>query len=96
MNAESSPSVFIIDDDAGVRASIQGLLKSVGLRSETFATRQEFLRSERSEGPSCLVLDVRLPGVSVLDFQRELTEAGVQIPIVGTGYGDFPIVRFRP
>ena len=96
MNAESSPSVFIIDDDAGVRASIQGLLKSVGLRSETFATRQEFLRSERSEGPSCLVLDVRLPGVSVLDFQGELTEAGVQIPIVGTGYGDFPIVRFRP
>ena len=96
MSAESSPSVFIIDDDAGVRAAIQGLLKSVGLRSEAFATPQEFLRSKHPEGPSCLVLDVRLPGVSGLDFQRELTEAGVQIPIVGTGYGDFPIVRFRP
>jgi FixJ family two-component response regulator len=64
MNAADCPSVFIIDDDAGVRAAIQGLLKSVGLRSEAFATPQEFLRSKRSEGPSCLVLDVRLPGVS--------------------------------
>jgi FixJ family two-component response regulator len=92
MNAESSPSVFIIDDDAGVRAAIQGLLKSVGLRSEAFATPQEFLRSQHLEGPSCLVLDVRLPGVSGLDFQRELTEAGVQIPIIFiTGYGDIPM-----
>jgi len=92
MNAADSPSVFIIDDDAGVRAAIQGLLKSVGLRSEAFATPQEFLRSKRSEGPSCLVLDVRLPGVSGLDFQRELTEAGVQIPIIFiTGYGDIPM-----
>jgi len=92
MNAESSPSVFIIDDDAGVRAAIQGLLKSVGLRSEAFATPQEFLRSKHPEGPSCLVLDVRLPGVSGLDFQRELTEAGVQIPIIFiTGYGDIPM-----
>jgi FixJ family two-component response regulator len=92
MNAESRPSVFIIDDDAGVRAAIQGLLKSVGLRSEAFATPQEFLRSKRSEGPSCLVLDVRLPGVSGLDFQRELIEASVQIPIIFiTGYGDIPM-----
>ena len=92
MNAESSPSVFIIDDDAGVRAAIQGLLKSVGLRSEAFATPQEFLRSKRSEGPSCLVLDVRLPGVSGLDFQWELIEASVQIPIIFiTGYGDIPM-----
>jgi len=92
MSAESSPSVFIIDDDAGVRAAIQGLLKSVGLRSEAFATPQEFLRRKRSEGPSCLVLDVRLPGVSGLDFQRQLTEAGVQIPIIFiTGYGDIPM-----
>src|SRR6516164_6544846 len=92
MNAESSPSVFIIDDDAGVRAAIQGLLKSVGLRSEAFATPQEFLRGKHPEGPSCLVLDVRLPGVSGLDFQRELTEAGVQIPIIFiTGYGDIPM-----
>src|SRR6516162_1583328 len=92
MSAEGSPSVFIIDDDAGVRAAIQGLLKSVGLRSEAFATPQEFLRSKHPEGPSCLVLDVRLPGVSGLDFQRELTEAGVQIPIIFiTGYGDIPM-----
>jgi FixJ family two-component response regulator len=92
MNPESSPSVFIIDDDAGVRAAIQGLLKSVGLRSDAFATPQEFLRSKHSEGPSCLVLDVRLPGVSGLEFQRELTEAGVQIPIIFiTGYGDIPM-----
>ena len=92
MNAESRPSVFIIDDDAGVRAAIQGLLKSVGLRSEAFATPQEFLRSKRSEGPSCLILDVRLPGVSGLEFQRQLTEAGVQTPIIFiTGYGDIPM-----
>jgi FixJ family two-component response regulator len=92
VNAESSPSVFIIDDDAGVRVAIQGLLKSVGLRSEAFATPQEFLRSKHSEGPSCLVLDVRLPGVSGLEFQRELTEAGIQIPVIFiTGYGDIPM-----
>ena len=92
MNAESGPTVFIIDDDAGVRAAIQGLLKSVGLRSEAFATPQEFLRSKRSEGPSCLILDVRLPGVSGLEFQRQLTEAGVQTPIIFiTGYGDIPM-----
>jgi FixJ family two-component response regulator len=92
MNAASSPSVFVIDDDAGVRAAIQGLLKSVGLRSEAFATPQEFLRSKHSDGPSCLVLDVRLPGVSGLEFQRKLTEAGVQIPIIFiTGYGDIPM-----
>ena len=92
MNAESSPTVFIIDDDAGVRAAIQGLLKSVGLRSEAFATPQEFLRSKRSEGPSCLILDVRLPGVSGLEFQRQLAEAGVHTPIIFiTGYGDIPM-----
>jgi FixJ family two-component response regulator len=92
MNAAGSPCVFIIDDDASVRASIQGLLKSVGLRSEAFASPQDFLRSTRVDGPSCLVLDVRLPGVSGLDFQQKLTETGVQIPIVFiTGYGDIPM-----
>jgi len=92
MNAEGSPSVFIIDDDAGVRAAIQGLLKSVGLRSEAFASPKEFLRGKRPDGPACLVLDVRLRGASGLDFQRELTEAGVQIPIIFiTGYGDIPM-----
>jgi FixJ family two-component response regulator len=84
--------VFVIDDDAGVRASIQGLLKSVGLRSETFGTAQDFLRSKRQDGPSCLVLDVRLPGVNGLDFQRQLADAGVQIPIIFvTGHGDIPM-----
>src|SRR5258708_158494 len=86
------PIVFVIDDDAGVRASIQGLLKSVGLRSESFGTTQEFLRSKRPDGPSCLVLDVRLPGVNGLDFQRELADAGVQIPIIFiTGHADIPM-----
>jgi len=92
MNAENSPSVFIIDDDPGVCAAIQGLLKSVGLGSEAYATANEFLQRKRSDGPSCLVLDVRLPGVSGLDLQRKLAETGVQIPIIFiTGYGDVPM-----
>ena len=92
MNAESSPSVFIIDDDAGVRASIQGLLKSVGLRSEAFATPNEFLQRNRSDSPGCLVLDVTLPGISRLDFQEKLAESGIQIPIIFiSGYGDVPM-----
>jgi FixJ family two-component response regulator len=92
MTSAGDAMVFIIDDDAGVRAAIQGLLKSVGLRSEAFATPDEFLRRARSQGPSCLVLDVRLPGISGLDFQRQLTEAGVQIPIIFiTGHGDIPM-----
>ncbi len=92
MTATTAPTVFVIDDDALVRAAIQGMLKSVGLRSETFGTTQEFLRSQRPDGPSCLVLDVRLPGVNGLDFQRELAEAGVRIPIIFiTGHGDIPM-----
>ena len=92
MTAAAAAIVFIIDDDAGVRASIQGLLKSVGLPSESFGTPQEFLRRNRPDGPSCLVLDVRLPGVSGLDFQHELAEAGVRIPIIFiTGHGDIPM-----
>jgi FixJ family two-component response regulator len=84
--------VLVIDDDAAVRAAIQGLLKSVGLRSEAFGTAQEFLRSNRPDGPSCLVLDVRLPGISGLDFQRKLADAGVRIPIIFiTGHGDIPM-----
>jgi FixJ family two-component response regulator len=87
-----APLVFVIDDDAGMRAAIQGLLKSVGLGSEAFGTAQEFLRSKRPDTPSCLVLDVRLPGVSGLDFQRRLTDSGVRIPIVFiTGHGDIPM-----
>jgi FixJ family two-component response regulator len=88
----NSPTVFVIDDDDLVRAAIQGMLKSVGLRSETFGAAQEFLRSKLPDGPSCLVLDVRLPGVNGLDFQHELTEAGIRIPIIFiTGHGDIPM-----
>jgi FixJ family two-component response regulator len=92
MTSAGAPTVFVIDDDAGMRASIQGLLKSAGLRSESFGTAEEFLRSKKPDGPSCLVLDVNLPGVNGLDFQRELADAGVQIPIVFiTGHGDIPM-----
>jgi FixJ family two-component response regulator len=92
MTPAGTATVFVIDDDAAVRASIQGLLKSVGLRSESFGTAQEFLRSKRPDGPSCLVLDVRLPGVNGLDFQRELADGGFRIPIIFiTGHGDIPM-----
>jgi FixJ family two-component response regulator len=92
MTAAGAPTVFIIDDDAGIRAAIQGLLKSVGLRSESFAKPQDFLRSGRPDGPSCLVLDVKLPGINGLEFQQELAHAGVLIPIIFiTGHGDIPM-----
>ena len=85
-------TVFIIDDDPLVRTSIAGLLKSVGLRSEIFGTAQEFLDGKRPEGHSCLVLDVRLPGMNGLDFQRALADKGVLIPIIFiTGHGDIPM-----
>jgi FixJ family two-component response regulator len=92
MTLAGAATVFVIDDDAAVRAAIQGLLKSVGLRSESFGTAQEFLRSKRPDGPSCLVLDVRLPGINGLDFQRELADEGFRIPIIFiTGHGDIPM-----
>jgi FixJ family two-component response regulator len=92
MTPADTPTVSIVDDDELVRASIQGMLKSVGLRSEAFATPQEFLRSRQSDGPSCLILDVQLPGLSGLDFQKALADAGFQIPIIFiTGYGDIPM-----
>ena len=92
MKPADDATVFIIDDDAHVRASIQDLLESVGLRSKSFGTAEEFLQSKRPDGPSCLVLDVRLPGVNGLDFQRRLADAGIQIPIIFiTGYGDIPM-----
>jgi FixJ family two-component response regulator len=88
----SAPTVFVVDDDDSVRAAIQGMLKSVGLRSEVFGSAQEFLRSKPHDGPSCLVLDVRLPGVSGLEVQRELATAGVRIPIIFiSGHGDIPM-----
>jgi FixJ family two-component response regulator len=92
MTTEAGPTVFVIDDDDLVRSAIQGMLKSVGLKSQTFATAQDFLRSQRPDGPSCLVLDVRLPGVNGLDFQRQLADAGLRIPIIFiTGHGDIPM-----
>jgi FixJ family two-component response regulator len=92
MNRADAPTVFVIDDDTGVRVSIQGLLKSASLQSASFRTAEEFLRSKPLDGPSCLVLDVSLPGVNGLDLQRELADAGVRIPIVFiTGHGDIPM-----
>ena len=92
MTPAGAPTVFVIDDDDLVRAAIKGMLKSVGLHSETFGTAQEFLRGKRPDGPSCLVLDVRLPGVNGLDFQRQLVDAGLRIPIIFiTGHGDIPM-----
>ena len=92
MTAPGAPTVFVIDDDSLVRASIQGLLKSVSLRSEAFATAREFLHSKRPDGPSCLILDVRLPGINGLDFQRELADADILIPIIFiTGHADIPM-----
>lgn len=92
MNIEDLATVFIIDDDASVRASIQDLVESVGLHAESFATAQEFLSSQPRTGSSCLVLDVRLPGISGLDLQHDLRRAGVRIPIIFiTGHADIPM-----
>jgi FixJ family two-component response regulator len=92
MKAAAVPTVFIIDDDRGMRQAIQDLVESVGLRAESFATGQEFLNKRRTSDPSCLVLDVRLPQMSGLDFQHRLTEIGMQIPIIFiTAHGDIPM-----
>lgn len=91
MNTEEA-CVYIVDDDDLVRESIQGLLKWAGLRSEAFATPGDFLRSRRPDRASCLVLDVHLPGMSGLEFQKKLIEEGVGIPIIFiTGRGDIPM-----
>jgi FixJ family two-component response regulator len=92
MKTAGIPTVFIIDDDRGMRQAIQDLVESVGLRAEAFATGQDFLRKQLGGNPSCLVLDVRLPQLSGLDFQRHLAETGVQIPIIFiTAHGDIPM-----
>jgi FixJ family two-component response regulator len=89
MKSVAVPTVFIVDDDRGVRQAIQDLVESVGLRAEAFATAQEFLNRKRSADPSCLVLDVRLPQMSGLDFQRKLADLGLPIPIIFiTAHGD--------
>jgi len=84
--------VFVVDDDVGTRESLKNLIRSVGLRAETFASAQDFLRSTRPDVPSCLVLDVRLPGLSGLDLQKRMAEVELSIPIVFiSGHGDIPM-----
>jgi FixJ family two-component response regulator len=92
MTSSDQPTVLIIDDDLRMREAMQRLLKTVGLHFESFATPQDFLGHKLPDGPSCLVLDVRLPGMSGLDLQSKLIEAGVQIPIIFiSGHGDIPM-----
>lgn len=92
MSTQDLPTVFIVDDDKDVRESLQELLESVGLHSKSFGTAQEFLSSPRGDGPSCLVLDVRLPGISGLDLQHELKRGKVSIPIIFlTAHADVPM-----
>jgi FixJ family two-component response regulator len=89
---ETDAMVFVVDDDAPMRESLKNLIRSVGLRAELFASAQEFLRSKRPDVPGCLVLDVRLPGLSGLDLQRRTSQAGLEIPIIFiTGHGDIPM-----
>jgi len=92
MKPAAVPTVFIVDDDSGMRQAVQDLVESVGLRAESFSTGEEFLKRQRATDPSCLVLDVRLPQMSGLDFQRQLAEIGVEIPIIFiTAHGDIPM-----
>jgi len=89
---EANPTVLVIDDDGALRESLGRLLRSVGLGAQLFASVPEFLKSKLPDGATCLVLDVRLPGRSGLDFQRELAAANVQVPIIFmTGHGDIPM-----
>jgi FixJ family two-component response regulator len=89
---ETEATVFIVDDDAQVRESLKDLIRSVGLRVELFASAQEFLRGQHPDAPTCLVLDVRMPGLSGLDLQKQASEAGLEIPIIFiTGHGDIPM-----
>jgi len=92
MTPANTATVFVVDDDASIRASIQGLLKSAGLRSEGFETAEKFLERKPLDGPSCLILDVSLPEVSGIVFQQQLNKAGIHIPIIFvTGHGDIPM-----
>ena len=89
---EAHAIVFVVDDDEPMRKSLQNLIGSVGLRVEAFASAPEFLRSKLTDVPGCLVLDVRLPGLSGLDLQKRMVEAGIEIPIIFiTGHGDIPM-----
>ncbi|HUC52375.1 MAG TPA: response regulator transcription factor [Xanthobacteraceae bacterium] len=89
---ELGPAVFVVDDDASVREALDSLFRSIGLQATTFGSAAEFLQHKLPDTPSCLVLDVRLPGLSGLDFQAELAAAGLHIPIIFmTGHGDIPM-----
>ena len=89
---EADPIVFVVDDDPLIRDGLRSLIKSVGLHVETFGSSREFMQRRPSDAPGCLVLDVRLPGLSGLDLQRELNESNFQIPIIFmTGHGDIPM-----
>src|SRR5690348_6461997 len=89
---DAKPTILVIDDDPGLRDSVARLLRSVGLDARLFASIRDFLESDPPEGPSCLVLDIRLPGQSGLDFQRELSAANKELPIIFiTGHGDIPM-----
>ena len=89
---EQDPIVFVVDDDRMIRDGLQSLIRSVGLRVETFASAQDFLAAKRPEAPACLVLDVRMPGLSGLDLQLKLREGGIPTPIIFiTGHGDIPM-----
>ena len=88
----SAGVVFVVDDDASMRESLKNLIRSVGLRVETLSSAQEFLRTKRGDEPGCLILDVRMPGLSGLDLQKRMAEAGVDLPIIFlTGHGDIPM-----
>src|SRR6202453_4004869 len=90
--SEPPSVVFVVDDDASIRDALKSLIPSVGLKVEAFGSPREFLQGKRPDAPSCLVLDVRLPGESGLDLQRELAEANIHIPIIFiTGHGDIPM-----
>ena len=92
MSSQETPTVFIIDDERRVRDSLKDLMESVGLNAQSFASAKEFLSSKRADNPSCLILDVRLPGISGLDLQQELKKAKISIPIVFlSGYADVPM-----
>jgi FixJ family two-component response regulator len=92
MMATAVPTVYVIDDDGGMRQAVQDLVESIGLRAEAFATGEEFLKRPHTAGPSCLVLDVRLPQMSGLEFQQKLAEVGVRVPIIFiTAHGDIPM-----
>jgi len=89
---EAAPIVFVVDDDPSVRRAIKRLIGSEGLQVELFGSAQEFLQCRRPDAPSCLVLDIKLPGISGLDFQPQLAEAGIRIPIIFiTAHGDIPM-----